>query len=212
MLPTARGGRRLFDRAFVVVACALLVAVAAFWGLRTSNLRAIQAYRVQVPLVPMATLVNGLRIRFDVGTSLAPVAPAQVLEQPQSASPIASRGRRLLLVSSDTCSFTTEILDTWLDLIRTLPFRDGDGLTIVSFEGERIPEILRSAATARGVNASVVMVTDALTWGRTSGISRTPNTLALDEESRVRLIVPRDFRGGDAATSTVVRQFFTREI
>jgi hypothetical protein len=211
MLPTARV-RRLLDRALVVAACALLVAVAAFWGLRASNLQAIQDYRVQASLVPMASLVNGLRIRFDVATNLAQVGSEPALKQSRSDSPIATPGRRLLLVSSDTCSFTSEILDTWLALIRTLPFHDGDGLTIVSFEGERIPEILRSAATGRGVDASVLLVTDALAWGRTTGIGGTPTTLALDEDSRVRLVVPRDFRGEDVTTSTVIRQFFAREI
>ena len=182
---------------FLVLVAALAVAVSTFWGLRFVSGLTLASTRAAGQQLPQIYVVGGLRIPLDKG-----------LTRVDSNTSPRPAGRQLLLFGSDDCRATTEILDNWVALIRSVPFQRDDNIIVISV-GDRTANTLRAVIQERGIAATVFSVTDVITWTQSSGITGTPSTLLLDEQNRVRLMATPAFVRD---RQDVIRRYFDRQM
>jgi len=126
-------------------------------------------------------LVNGYRIRLDDRTTLL---------ESSVANGSAARAR-LLFVVSDDCAFSEQELPNWVALIDRVPWTPDVEALVVSTSGRRIADRLLRPLRARGARYRLLAVNAPRVTAAPAGLIGTPYTMLLDNESTVRLIVPR---------------------
>lgn len=94
-----------------------------------------------------------------------------------------SASRKLLLVTSDSCRFCRENLESWRELVRRIDWSKGDSLWILSFDGTEVADQLRQSESS--IRPRLMTVRDKKLLIFASGINSTPITLVLDSQDRV---------------------------
>jgi len=123
-------------------------------------------------------LVNGLRFRLGV-----------FLDEPVEPSPLVQR--YLVLISADECQYSQAELPRWLKLLDRVRFDDRDEVLLVSSSGSRIQDALQSVLDGRGTAYRRLVVLNRAGFGANTGVSWTPETLALDGSMRIRIASER---------------------
>lgn len=154
-----------------------IVVIAAYWGAYYWE----QATRRELVLLTERGanppfLLNGLRID---AVQLA-------------ADPVAVGDRStLLLISADSCPYCAEEKERWMKLAKSLPFRVGDTVVLLSIDAGLTFDPVERELRARDVRVTRLRNMDRDVVKRVLAVTATPQTLLLDASSRVRFIATR---------------------
>ena len=135
----------------------------------------MRAQQAQAPIPP---LINGFRIIPRGANRIIRLSSAD-----GEASPV---GRTLFIVSSDTCRFCLQSVETWQRLLSSLPLGASDQVIVASYVGEAIPEALATLLLKRQVRVKVLEIRRRWEFAQSTGVKATPALLLLDRDSRVR--------------------------
>ena len=160
--------------------------IASFWWVRSANVDLLEHWREAMGESTRPFTLNGLTVRLDRN-----VEP-RVRQRGE-------RGRYLLLISSDSCPYSLEQVDSWRQLLASITFAADDVVIHLSASGTTIAAALEALG---GVPYQFLHSTDRAAFVAETGLSWTPAVALLDSDFRLQLVSSR-------VTPTVAAQIVT---
>jgi hypothetical protein len=161
------------------VSLSLFLLVVGYWLLRTRYDDLLFEHRLKIVAQPKAYLLAGYQVRLEPYTS--------VLNR--SANSSAPSGRRLVIVSSDTCPTCVQSEANWQKLMKDLRFSSSDEVVLVTLNSTSSLDSLPPLLTARSVSWRLLRVVDQASFIASTGFSGTPFVAVLSGDSHVRMVV-----------------------
>jgi hypothetical protein len=156
--------------------CAVVLVI--FWSAYGLNVLARSSWQQNYGRAQLTRplILNGLLFRPGPGSADLPTT-----------------GRQLVLVTSDTCSFSQAGVPEWLQLVEEINFRSPDSVSVISLRGRTLPDHLSARLSELGVPHQVHVLTDVskAVFMQQTGIAWTPEIMLVDEQRRIRLSSPR---------------------
>jgi hypothetical protein len=157
----------------------LALQTVAFWVLWALLPRIQLEYDAEASAKSQKVLLNGSLVPLD-----------EFLGAHASGS--ASASRRLVLVGSDECGASLKQVPEWQRALAALPMGSEDEVILVSFTGTTLFEPLTKLLGERRIPFRVLKLeySDRFRFISRTGLTSTPLTLLVDNEYRLRLLIP----------------------
>lgn len=166
------------DRLLRAALIACITATVVFWAAFLFKNQSSRSYQAIRATVQYAILLNG--VSFSHLRSYV-----QTIDSSGAVGDGALR-QKLYLVASDRCPATAKLLPRWTSFLESLP--PGRVHVVVVSDGDMVAGSLREVLKRRQIPYELLQVTSKDGLSATTGISSTPYTIAIDAESRVRLV------------------------